>query len=111
MMYAGIAFLAISGLLALFLLVSAFRTSAKDGLLSIFIPLYLLYFAVAKFTSPKKGLIVGGWLGAAALGVVLTVIGGVQMAADAASNITMGDIESVLEEAEADRVAREAQQQ
>lgn len=85
LMIIGGILLAVGGLFGLWLLISAFKQGgALQGLLSMFVPFYLLYFAFAKYQSPKKGLVVGSYLGATILGVILWSVGGVMMANDAA---------------------------
>ena len=56
------------------ILIGAFKSSVADGLLSLCIPFYILYFAIAKFEHEKKGLIVGVWLGAVVLNIILQVV-------------------------------------
>lgn len=84
MIIAGYTLLAIGVVLALLLTISAFKQGGVGaGIMSLLVPFYLMYFAFAKFVSPKKGLIVGGWLGSLTVGTALVIIGYVNMAADA----------------------------
>jgi hypothetical protein len=53
------------------IIVHAFKTSAVQGLLSLFVPLYILYFAFARWEHPKKAVYIGVWLGGAVLANVL----------------------------------------
>ena len=76
--------LALAGLCALvsfvcsiLILIHAFsKGGIVQGLLSLFIPLYILYYAFAKYEHEKKGMILGIWLGSAVLYVVFMVMGG-----------------------------------
>jgi len=47
-----------------------------QGLLSFFVPFYIIYYAFARFEHPKKAMIVWGMLGAFALQIALAVMGG-----------------------------------
>lgn len=68
------------------ILVHAFsKGGVVQGLLSLFIPFYIFYYAFARFDHEKRGLILGVWLGAFALQVVLIVMGGVSSMGGASS--------------------------
>jgi len=83
MIIAGYTLLAIGVVLALVLTISAFKQGGVGaGIMSLLVPFYLMYFAFAKFVSPKKGLIVGGWLGSLTVGTALVIIGYINMAAE-----------------------------
>lgn len=60
--------------------------------MSLLVPFYLMYFAFAKFVSPKKGLIVGGWLGSLTVGTALVIMGYVNTAADAVNEFAITPI-------------------
>lgn len=68
MAYALIGFGGLIGLIsfvcALFVIIHAFKEAPLQGLLCLFCGPYLLYYSFAKFAHAKKGLIVGGMLGA-----------------------------------------------
>ena len=68
MLLAGFGFLLVASTFSLIVLIAAFNESLEMGLLSMFIPLFILYFAFVKYTSPKKGLVLAVWLGATAIG-------------------------------------------
>src|SRR5262245_61653540 len=78
---ATLAFIGI-GLLALFVslvcgiivLVAAFKESAGQGLLCLFIPFYSIYYSIARFQHAKKGLVLGGMFGGAVLGSALLAV-------------------------------------
>lgn len=87
LMLIGTILLAVGGIMSLYLLVKAFQTSTGTGLLALFVPFYLLYFAFAKYTSPKKGMVVGAWLGLLVAGGVLQGIGVAQAANEMADQM------------------------
>lgn len=78
----GSVLLGIGGLVSLYLVVKAFQDGIGTGLLSIFVPFYLLYFAFAKFSSPKKGAILGAWIALLVVGATLQGVGAAQAASD-----------------------------
>jgi hypothetical protein len=53
------------------IIINAFKTDTTQGILCLCVPIYILYWVFAKFTHPKKGLIVGGFLGGYILGAIL----------------------------------------
>jgi hypothetical protein len=55
----------------------AFRSrGVAEGFLCLFAPFYILYYAVARFGHPRRGLVIGLWLGGVAGSVVvMTVMG------------------------------------
>jgi hypothetical protein len=53
------------------IIINAFKTDTTQGILCLCVPFYILYWVFAKFTHPKKGLIVAGFLGGYVLGAVL----------------------------------------
>ena len=59
------------------ILIAAFQDSVAQGLLCLFIPFYIFYYALAVFQNEKKGLILLGCFG----GWVLAIIGNVMTAA------------------------------
>ena len=58
---------------SIIILVAAFKSGVADGLMSLCIPFYILYFAFAKFEHEKKGLILGAWLGGSIVSAILQV--------------------------------------
>jgi len=47
------------------ILIAAFQDEVIQGVLSLCVPFYILYYAFARFESDNKGLIIGIWLGGA----------------------------------------------
>ncbi len=87
LMIIGSVLLFVAGILGLVILINAFsKGGAAQGLLCMFVPFYILYYAFAKYSSPKKALVVGGWLGGLVLGVTLQVVGGLMAVGDAAAD-------------------------
>lgn len=82
MIFGGI-LLFVSAIFALVILINAFKESVGQGLLCMFVPLYILYYAFARYSGSKKGLVITGWLGANAVGVTLILVGGLLAANDA----------------------------
>lgn len=83
----------VAGVLGLVILVNAFKESVGQGLLCMFVPLYIFYFAFARYKSPKKGLVVGSYVGAGLVGAILMSVGAVQTTTAAAK-----DFEAALDE-------------
>jgi hypothetical protein len=67
---------------ALFVIIQAFKEAPIQGLLCFFCGPYLLYYSFAKFTHPKKGLILAGMLGSMVLSGIFYGAGGAMMAMD-----------------------------
>jgi hypothetical protein len=44
------------------ILIHAFKASVGQGLLSLCLPFYILYYAFARFQHPKKNVILAVWL-------------------------------------------------
>lgn len=86
LMIIGSVVLLIAGVLGLVILINAFKESAVQGLLCMFVPFYMFYFAFARYSGSKKGLVVGGWLGTLVLGIALQVVGGVMAANEAVAD-------------------------
>lgn len=62
---------------AIIILIHAFSKGGMlQGFLCLCIPFYILYYGFAKFEHEKKNLILGVWIGAIVLQVVLTMMGG-----------------------------------
>jgi hypothetical protein len=58
------------------ILVHAFsKGGVAQGLLSLFIPFYIFYYAFARFEHEKRGMILAVWIGAFILQVCLVVFG------------------------------------
>ena len=58
------------------ILIAAFQEDVTQGLLSLCVPFYILYFAFARYKSDKKGLIIAIWLGGGIIGGILQSLGG-----------------------------------
>ena len=70
----------ISFVCSIMVLIHAFsKGGALQGILCLCIPLYILYYAFAKFEHPKKNMILAGMIGGVVLEVVFMMIGGVSM--------------------------------
>lgn len=80
----GSVLLFIGLIFGLIIIINAFKESAGQGLLCMFVPFYIFYFAFARYSGSKKGLVVGSWLGTYAIGTALVVIGTVVAANDVA---------------------------
>lgn len=53
-----------------FVVVHAFRRSVGTGMMVLFIPFYVLYYAFSQFEHRRKGLLIAGWLGCLVPGVI-----------------------------------------
>lgn len=80
MIILGVAVLLVGLILSLVLIGQAFKQGAGPGFMSLLVPGYLIYFAFAKYASPKKAAVVGSWLGALTIGTILVVVGTNQLA-------------------------------
>lgn len=65
-----------SAVCSIIILIAAFSEDVTQGLLSLCVPFYILYFAFARYQSDKKGLIIAIWLGGGIIGNILSAIGG-----------------------------------
>ena len=61
---------------SIIILIHAFKASVGQGFLCLCIPFYILYYAFARFEHEKKNLILGVWIGAWVLCVILGVTTG-----------------------------------
>lgn len=86
LMIIGSVLLLIAAVFGLVILIGAFKESALQGILCLFVPFYMFYYAFAKYQSPKKGLVVSGWLAGIVLGVTLQVVGGMMAANEAVAS-------------------------
>jgi benzodiazapine receptor len=68
---------------AVIILIHAFKAGTQQGVMCLCIPFYILYYAFTKFEHEKKNMILGAWLGAVVLSVIVNVIAAKQ-ATDAA---------------------------
>lgn len=66
--------------LTLSIVVGAFRQSAGQGLLCLFVPFYLLFFAFGKWTFNKRAAVAGGYL-LATIGLGLSAVMAIKTAA------------------------------
>lgn len=71
-----ISLLAMAGSFALLMLIirHAFRESPGLGVLVIFLPLFNIFYALTHFEHPRKGWVVGGWLGLMSWAICLTLM-------------------------------------
>jgi hypothetical protein len=60
---------------AIIILIAAFQEEVVQGILCLCVPFYILYYALVRYQSENKPLIVGGWLGGAILGAILQGVG------------------------------------
>ena len=90
LMIVGSLLLLVAAIFGLVLLINAFKQGIGPGIMCMFVPFYMLYFAFAKYTSPKKGLVLGGWLGGSIVGAIVLTIGMVSAATDAAEALQAG---------------------
>jgi hypothetical protein len=60
---------------SIIILIAAFKDETVKGLLCLFIPFYILYYAFTGFKHEKKGLIIGGLLGGLPLCFLLQIVG------------------------------------
>jgi hypothetical protein len=67
----------ISSVCGIIILVSAFQDEVLEGILCLFIPLYILYYGGWKFDHDKRALILVGWLGPIFVYCVIALIGAV----------------------------------
>lgn len=86
LMIIGSIVLLVAGVLGLVILINAFKESAAQGLLCMFVPFYMFYFAFARYSGSKKGVVVGSWVGALVVGIALQVTGAVMAANDAVAD-------------------------
>jgi hypothetical protein len=56
-------------------LIAAFQEDVTQGLLSLCIPFYILYYAIARYESENKVIILSIWLGGAIVGNILQAVG------------------------------------
>lgn len=82
LMGVGGLFMLIGFIFWVIVLINAFKTDTTQGILSLCIFPYMLYWVFAKFTHPKKGLIIAGLLGGYIIGYGC-YFAGVSMAASA----------------------------
>jgi hypothetical protein len=82
-MAAGALFALMAAVCGIIILINAFKQSTGTGILSLLFFPYALYFAFAKFTHQKKGLILAGWLGGIFLSCALSAAGAAMSAAAA----------------------------
>jgi len=75
MMVLGALLYLVTFVCSIVILIAAFKESVGQGFLCLCIPLYILYFAFAKFEHDKKTLILGVWLGSGVVGAALYGIG------------------------------------
>jgi hypothetical protein len=74
----------VGAIFGIIILINAFKTDTTQGILCLCVPIYILYWAFAKFTHPKKGMILGLWLGCGVIAGILYSVGAGMMVSDAA---------------------------
>jgi hypothetical protein len=72
---AGLACGLAAAVCGLIILIAAFQEDVTQGLLCLCIPLYILYYAIARYESEHKPIILGVWLGGGIVGGILQVAG------------------------------------
>ncbi len=75
----GMVFSLVSFVLAIIILISAFKQSVGIGFACLCIPFVIFWFAFARFEHEKKNMIVWGMIGSWILGIALSVAGGAAM--------------------------------
>ena len=75
MMILGSLFYLVTFVCSIIILIAAFKESVAQGFLCLCIPIYILYFAFAKFEHEKKKVILAAWIGSGVLGAVLYGVG------------------------------------
>ncbi|MEE2639376.1 MAG: hypothetical protein VX768_02005 [Planctomycetota bacterium] len=70
----GVIFQLAAFVCGIIILIAAFSDDVLQGILCLCVPFYVFYFVFARFQHPKKGLIIGVWLGAGILGGILQVV-------------------------------------
>lgn len=83
---------------SLVIVIKAFGESIVQGLLCLFIPFYILYYAFARLQSERKGFIVGVWLLALLSGPVADTLGVAFIGLKACTLLTKAEVEAVLGE-------------
>lgn len=83
---------------SLIIIGKAFGESFGQGLLCLFIPFYILYYAFARLQSERKGFIVGVWLLALLSGPVADILGVAFIGLKACTLVTKAEVEAVLGE-------------
>ena len=64
-----------SAVCGIIILIAAFQEDVTQGLLSLCVPFYILYYAFARYESENKALILAIWLGGGIIGNILRVVG------------------------------------
>ena len=70
----GLIGILVSFVSAIIILIAAFKTSVGQGFLCLCIPVYILYFAFAKYKSSRKGLVLSLWIGGPIFAVIMNII-------------------------------------
>jgi hypothetical protein len=53
------------------ILIAAFQEEVVQGILCLCVPFYILYYAIVRYQSENKPIILGVWLGGGILGAIL----------------------------------------
>ncbi len=73
--WVGLLFGAVSTACWAFIILHAFRRSVGTGVMVLFVPCFIFYYAFAQFEHPRKGLLVAGFIGGMVLSVTLPMLG------------------------------------
>jgi hypothetical protein len=84
----GLLVLFVSLVCGIIVLVAAFKESAGQGLLCIFVPFYSIYYSIARFQHAKKGLVLGGMFGGAVVGGALLAVSAMRTGQAVAEAVT-----------------------
>jgi len=79
---AGLACFVVGLVAALVIVVHAFRSSLSQGFLCLLVPLYIIYYAFARFEHRRRGLVIALLIAGFGLGMVLTEVGAARAIAD-----------------------------
>jgi hypothetical protein len=63
------------GVCGIIILIAAFSEEVVQGILCLCVPFYILYYAIVRYQSEHKPIVVGVWLGGLILGAILQGVG------------------------------------
>ena len=72
----GLICLLASFVCSIIILVAAFQEDVVQGLLSLCVPFYILYYAIARYESENKAMIIVIWLAGGIIGNILQFVAG-----------------------------------
>lgn len=58
-----------------FIVLHAFRRSVGTGVMVLFVPCFIFYYAFGQFEHPRKGVLVAGFIGGLLLSLTLPMLG------------------------------------